>query len=297
MSRAEQAKAVTVGVDGSPHSDAAREWALRYADAHRLPVRLVTALEWPIRAHPLNPNPVACRAAGSRSDARRILGEAVRRSQACYPALHITGSICADPPVPALLAAASRSALIVVGRRGHHAVTAALVGSVPASVAGRTHCPVVVVGDDNFAVGDRPVVAGLDESTRDQPILRAAFEEATRYQAPLVAAHARTAVGLAGLLRVGAGSIQTQVDPRAAESTLVDRELDAWAARYPAVPVRTVITHDQPAATLIGLSQTARLVVVGSHGRGGLTGMLLGSVGRHVVRHAACPVMVVRSDA
>ncbi|WP_345409075.1 universal stress protein, partial [Amycolatopsis samaneae] len=54
---------------------------------------------------------------------------------------------------------------------------------------------------------------------------------------------------------------------------------------------------DRPRHALLELSGRARLVVVGSHGRGGFTGMLLGSTGQALVQHARCPVLVVRPEA
>lgn len=63
---------------------------------------------------------------------------------------------------------------------------------------------------------------------------------------------------------------------------------------FPAVPVEYRATHAGPAASLIEASRHARMLVVGSRGLGGLTGMLLGSVSEQCVRHAACPVLVTR---
>ena len=61
-----------------------------------------------------------------------------------------------------------------------------------------------------------------------------------------------------------------------------------------AVVVSYRAVHASPAKSLIALSRDARILVVGSRGRGGLTGMLLGSVSEQCVRHATCPVLVVR---
>lgn len=64
--------------------------------------------------------------------------------------------------------------------------------------------------------------------------------------------------------------------------------------KYPMVPVSYRAVHSSAAKSLIDISRNARMLVVGSRGRGGLAGMLLGSVGDQCVRHAACPVLVVR---
>jgi len=65
------------------------------------------------------------------------------------------------------------------------------------------------------------------------------------------------------------------------------------ADKHPDVPVSPHFSRRDPARTLVEASTGARLVVVGSRGRGGFTGLLLGSVSRHLLHHAACPVAVL----
>jgi nucleotide-binding universal stress UspA family protein len=64
---------------------------------------------------------------------------------------------------------------------------------------------------------------------------------------------------------------------------------------YPEVPVEYRVVHAGPPQSLVEISQHARMLVVGARGLGGLAGMLLGSVSDQCVRHAGCPVLVVRA--
>jgi nucleotide-binding universal stress UspA family protein len=65
-------------------------------------------------------------------------------------------------------------------------------------------------------------------------------------------------------------------------------------AKFPKVEFEAEIVNSSPAAALIEDSEKAAMLVVGSRGHGGFTGMLIGSVSTSVVGHAHCPVVVVR---
>ena len=78
-----------------------------------------------------------------------------------------------------------------------------------------------------------------------------------------------------------------------AEETLSER-LAGWQERYPDVLVRRVVVADRPAHQLLEQAQSAQLLVVGSHGRGGFAGMVLGSVSTAVINAARMPVLVAR---
>jgi nucleotide-binding universal stress UspA family protein len=73
--------------------------------------------------------------------------------------------------------------------------------------------------------------------------------------------------------------------------------LDEFAASLDGLDVRTAVSIGSPSAVLLEASETADLVVVGSRGRGGFAGLLLGSVGGQVAAHASCPVAVIRQLA
>jgi nucleotide-binding universal stress UspA family protein len=70
-----------------------------------------------------------------------------------------------------------------------------------------------------------------------------------------------------------------------------------WQEKYPDVEVRRVVTRDRPVRCLLNHAVDAQLLVVGSRGRGGFSGMLLGSTSQALMYHAPCPLLVVRPAA
>ena len=81
-----------------------------------------------------------------------------------------------------------------------------------------------------------------------------------------------------------------------AEKVLAE-SLAGWHEKYPGVPVRRVVERDRPASALLDAARGAQLLVVGSRGRGGFTGLTLGSVSQALIHHAACPVMIARPNS
>ncbi len=63
---------------------------------------------------------------------------------------------------------------------------------------------------------------------------------------------------------------------------------------HPSVAVQATVVEGAPARVLVEMSADADLLVVGSRGHGGFSGLLLGSVSHQCVHHAHCPVTVVR---
>jgi nucleotide-binding universal stress UspA family protein len=78
--------------------------------------------------------------------------------------------------------------------------------------------------------------------------------------------------------------------------TAAQRQIDEILERVD-VPTELVLREGNAAATLLDEAQRAEMVVVGSRGRGGFTGLLLGSVSHQVASHASCPVLVVPESA
>ena len=79
------------------------------------------------------------------------------------------------------------------------------------------------------------------------------------------------------------------------EERLLAEALSGWQNRYPDVSVRQRLVNRRTRPALIEASGDAQLLVVGARGRGGFTGLLLGSVSQAILHHSRCPVAVVRN--
>ncbi|CAN5155601.1 hypothetical protein BH24ACT10_BH24ACT10_09130 [soil metagenome] len=75
-----------------------------------------------------------------------------------------------------------------------------------------------------------------------------------------------------------------------------ERRLDVLLGEHPllGVEVYRAVVHGNTSPTLLAATHAAHHLVIGSRGRGGFTGLLLGSTSDQLVRHASCPVTVVR---
>lgn len=133
------------------------------------------------------------------------------------------------------------------------------------------------------------IVVGIDGSDHSLNALRWAIDEA-RFRGVPVRPVATFAIGF---LSTGYEvALPDTEDLRAATRTMLDAALDS--VDHEGVEVDPQVIEGHPAEVLINLGEEADMIVVGSRGRGGFVGLLLGSVTTNVVNHASCPVVVVR---
>lgn len=290
MSTTAKRYGIVVGVDGSAASNAAAFWAAREAVMRDLPVTLVHMVKV---VEPVYPEMSLSTDAmvGQGDEGRRVLEEASKIARDAVPATRKFVMACqlrCSPPVPTLAEMSEKAEMVVVGSHGRGAVGRLLLGSVSSGVVRSAKCPVAVVrAEASFLPHSNkaPVLVGIDCSPVSERALTIAFEEASRRGVALTVLHAWSDIAVYQVPWLGWQS--------EAERDLAEYLVD-WQDRYPDVKVRQIVTLDQPGRALIEESESAQLVVVGSHGRGGLSGMLLGSVSNAVVHSVTTPVIVAR---
>lgn len=280
---------IVVGVDGSPGSVGAVDWAA--AEAHRRGASL-ELLYAEVPTPPvvgMEPGPVA---PVTTETAPSFLTEARDRVLLAWPELDVRTVPMVGGPASSLIAASADADLIVVGAHGRSMIARLLLGSVGHHVATRAKCTAVVVrGEGHGATA--PVAVGIDDSPTARYALEVAFQEASLRGVPLVVFHAWQDLPVTGY-GVWAPPPGVTDELRAAAEELVAEALQGWPEKYPDVEVHTRVEHNHPVTAVVEESAHAQLVVLGAHGRGHFAGMDFGSVPSAAVREAACPVMVVR---
>ncbi|MFE7761037.1 universal stress protein [Streptomyces sp. NPDC057438] len=286
---------VIVGVDGSASSIGAVEAAAREAHLRGAGLRIVHAFghgpgHLPTGGPPWNPADH-----GLEPMVRGALARAEERAHAIAPDIEITRSVVAGDALE-VLEIESRSALLaVVGSRGLGSFAGLLLGSTAVHLAAHGRCPLMVVRGRPDPAG--PVVLAVDGSEAGEAAVEFAFAEAALRKVPLVAVHVWNTWSERAYEGPGDPLTAVVADAdrlREAEQHLLDETVASWQKAHPQVVVERRLVRSRIRPALIDASRGAQLVVAGARGRGGFTGLLLGSVSQALLHHAHCPVTVVR---
>lgn len=289
MSNTDLNKLVVVGVDGSTDSLHALDWAADEAAKHGWPVRLVNAYQPVIAALPA----VAVELPDATEESRHILEHARNWVLSAHPDLSVSIMSVEGPAPRALLGASTDAGMLVVGREGLGRFAELALGSVSLACASRSATPVAVIP----AAWDPPekpfgrIVVGVDGSENCQAAVRYAFEAAAEREAALTAVfawHQPT--------KWPEGWPLTSDDKPRVEADydlILAESIAGWREKFPDVAVTTVGESEHPAEAIARHAEHADLVVIGGRGHGTVTGMLLGSVARAILRHVDRPTIVV----
>ncbi|MGW6268422.1 MULTISPECIES: universal stress protein [unclassified Streptomyces] len=281
---------ITAGVDGSPESLAASDWAAREALRRDVPLRLIHAFDQPEERSRLPEIEVPFRRESGALD------RAARQFSDAYPALEIVREQVSGEPARSLTAAAESSALLVLGSRGFGALAGVLVGSVALTVAARSACPVVLVRTAGRPLGEPeeptdepgpPVVLGLDLERPCDELLEFAFATAAGRRAPLHVVHAWS---MPLVPSADAADAAGATEPGVLKSRHLTAALTPWRHTFPGVQVTERLVHGLAGHHLVKSAADACLLAVG---RRVPAGAHLGRTAHSVIHHARCPVAIV----
>lgn len=273
---------VVIGYDGSDHSMQALDWAMDEAELRKLPLTICHAWQWPY-----GDGDQAARDSLRRA-AEHVLWHGADCARASSMGLHVRTDLYEGSTTARLEELSADAGLLVVGSRGLGAMARAIIGSVAAHAAAHAECPVIVVrgrGALPRKSHPGPIVAGLANDDTAGAVLGFAFAEAAIRGLPLLVVHAwhQPPVAWGGMTFPALDPLAVQ---NAAENWLA-QVLAPWREKQPKVTIEARTPQSGAGEALAAVSDATLVVVGGPHGR-------FGSVTAAMLRHALCPVAIVR---
>jgi nucleotide-binding universal stress UspA family protein len=286
---------IVVGIDGTAGSRNAARWAAAEAVRRHAPLRLVSAFAIPpgmLEYAAVDEGTVSWLREGLSILHREIIDELC----VAYPGLSISGIIAQDNPIALLRRESEGTSMLVVATRDSGRLLHVVLGSVAMGAASYSAAPVVVIRPGtNVQTVDGPVVVGVDGSPTSEQAVAFAFEAAAARGAHLLAVHSwndNIAFDVAGTAEIGPRVSVADLEEN--EREVLSERLAGWADKYPDVVVEQRVLRGRPTENLLRLSEGAQLMVVGTRGRSGMVGALLGSTSHALITHSQCPVVVVK---
>jgi nucleotide-binding universal stress UspA family protein len=278
---------IVVGFDGSPSGKVALDWALRRAEATQSDVDVIYVADTSWDSEAFTAAPLL------QEHGAVVLASAAFNADTKAPHVKVTSRVLSGNPVTVLCAEAESAGaeLLVVGTYRKDAYERLTTSAVSLRVAASAKVPVAVI-PDLPPVHRTGVVVGIDGSDASADILETGIVEAARLGEPLHVVSAWTVPPLSMPEFTDGSELYDALEERA--RTGVEAALARVDPDHPAVEIRTEVVLDSPAAALIKSSKDAALLVIGSHGRRGISRFLLGSVSHDVLIHTPCPVLVLR---
>lgn len=288
---------IVVGVDGSSGSAAALRWAAAEA---RLRAATLTAVHAYLRplAYAGDDVPMAELEPERHDHARQLLDHALTEAADDVAGLQVRRGLHAGQAAAGLIKAAATGDLLVIGTHGAGGFEGLLLGSTAEHCARHAACTVVLVPEQPTTDAGR-IIVGMDGSLPARAALAWAVEEAALRDAAVdvlsvyepYRAHGPFGAEFMDVASPGWRQRFHDTAEQTANDAIADLPIAAVA------PIEVHVEAGHPSKVLAAWSSRADVLAVGSRGRGGFHGLLLGSVTRQVLHHSACPVAVVRAPA
>ncbi|MFO7691103.1 MAG: universal stress protein [Cryobacterium sp.] len=279
---------IVVGVDESAPGDAAIDWAMRRAERLNCPVKLVHSVydTWLAEGYGYYDSILEAE--------NKLLRDAQAKASAIAPGVAVSTELRHGNAPRELSEFSDEASLIVVGTGKKGRLQGSLFGSVSLQVASMSRCPVAIIPllEDPEGTVRSGVIVGIDGSTDSVTAVRIAAAEADRTGQELTAIYAPPTPSATALRNIPTDSIRERMDE---ERVVLAEAVAGLTDRYPDLVVHQRLVEDAaPARVLVDAARTAQLLVVGSHGRGALRRLMMGSVSHEVLLHISSPTIITR---
>jgi Universal stress protein UspA and related nucleotide-binding proteins len=276
---------IIVGVTGAPVASRAVDWAIARAAERRQRIELLSVVGGALGA--VGEDAVLAEALEKTYADVEAHAERVRQA-----GIEVSVRVEAGDPLAVLTAASGAASILVIGSDYRGPGSGRARGAHGVRIAAAARCPVVVVPD--IELGERRgVVVGVDGSEVSEDAVRFAAAEAERLDEPLIAVSVWTPLqaprnDLAVYPELYLSNMQ------AATEEILALALAGLAVDHPDLEVVRRVERGYPSQMLNEIGATARLLVVGTHGRGAIARFLLGSISHEVLARMATVTAVVR---
>lgn len=288
--------AVVAALDGSHRDGAVIDWAAAEAAALSAPLHLVHAVDLgtPLSAYGelLTSPEIVDRV---EQESTRVVVEARARVVTARPELPVTTALPTGSPAGALISATGNARVLVVGSARKSRAERIVLGTTSMSVVAHAPCPVVLVPENASTTGDGRVVVGIDGSEHSKLAFKHALDAAAVRGKQVTTVTTWNVEVEKGVVVTEPGSPEWEtVDAR--YRAMAEAAIGADRDAHPEIAVTVEVHHGRAADTLVEVAEGADLLLVGSRGRGGFRGMLLGSVSQRVLALATCPVAILHKQ-
>lgn len=279
-------KPIVVGINGSAGSEAALTWALQRAAQQKASVLCVHAVDDRWMAPDFQYHELI------RDAGMELLEKAKASAAGQAPDVDVDVELRHGSPGSALREASEEASLVVVGAHDRHWLDGGPLSDRALQVVSASDCPVAVIPGSPSS-GNRGVVVGVDGSEESLQAVAFAAAEADRAGDELTVVLA---------FRSPARWLEHQLPKSGLAETIVEEDRVVLAEsvaglhdKYPDLVVNQRLETDtDPAKALVDLGGEARMLVIGSRGRGGFSRLVLGSTAHAVLLHVPCPTVVTR---